>query len=104
VSRIQINVSHLKERLGVPVFLDELRDEVVLVNQEGTWRLFSTICPHFGGPLVVLSDDEFRCYWHDWKFSSRTGECLNRKSGLRIREYSLIESIEDGALWAIAIQ
>lgn len=59
-------------------FIEEIKDEVIaFVDKDKTIKVFSSICPHFGGEIYYSrSEDLLKCKWHDWKFCKNTGKCL----------------------------
>lgn len=47
-------------------------------------KIFSGICPHFGGPLTYDSNRKiFICTWHYWIFDN-DGYCTNRNVSARV--------------------
>ena len=61
-------------------FIEELRDEIIafIDNETNEIKLFSSICPHFGGEIIYDSNkDVLRCKWHNWKFCKNSGKCLS---------------------------
>ena len=78
-------------------WLDDLRDEVTAVETDDGILAWSSICPHFGGRLVVRREaKELRCGWHGWRFDLATGACLTHATTCRLRRYQVEE--RDGML------
>jgi nitrite reductase/ring-hydroxylating ferredoxin subunit len=72
----------LKELKGNKYFIkwiDEWKDElIVFLNKSNTIKIKSSICPHFGGEIIYDSkEDNLKCLWHNWRFSSDSGKCLS---------------------------
>ena len=41
-------------------------------------KIFSSICPHFGGEIFYnRKENNLQCKWHDWKFCRISGKCLS---------------------------
>lgn len=92
-----LRITPFLEKIGIPTWIEELSDEVVLVRMNGGYRCYSTICPHNGGPLHAQEPGQLRCGWHDWVFDLDGGHCMNRKAGVRLKSYEVLE--EGGELW-----
>lgn len=69
-----------------------------LVEQDGTYRLLSTVCPHQGGTIYDAGSC-FECPIHNWKFDRQTGRCINAPSRA-LASYPV--DIEDGLVIAHA--
>jgi CMP-N-acetylneuraminate monooxygenase len=72
---------------GTRYILNELDD--------GTVVLYSAVCAHQGG-RVMVKDDVFRCPTHRWEYDPQTGECLTEDACL---DHSTVRQ-EDGQLVA----
>jgi CMP-N-acetylneuraminate monooxygenase len=48
---------------------------------DGTVVLYSTVCQHQGG-RVMVREDVFRCPTHRWEYDPETGECLTEDACL----------------------
>jgi len=75
-------------------FVDEWKDEIIAfvdINKEV--KVFSSICPHFGGPILFnFRNNQLKCKWHAWKFCAKTGKCLSYSIKSHLKEYKhLIE-------------
>ena len=52
-------------------------------------KIFSSICPHFGGEIYYdKTDDNLKCNWHGWKFSGNTGKCLSHPIKGKLNPYT----------------
>ena len=67
-----------------------------LVQSNGGYKLFSTVCPHAGGEVVDWGNT-FMCPSHGWRFEQDDGECIN---GPIARMMSYEVRAEDGHLFA----
>ncbi len=57
---------------------DVLRDEVTVLKDRESLRVFSSVCPHFGGEFDFdVSKGTARCRWHAWEFDLASGKCLS---------------------------
>tara|TARA_B100001059_G_C17627142_1_gene472505 strand:+ start:301 stop:687 length:387 start_codon:yes stop_codon:yes gene_type:complete len=79
-------------------WIEEFRDElIVFVNKLNQIKVFSSICPHFGGEIKFNhKDNTLTCKWHNWKFCPNTGTCLTYKIIGRLKSYDF--QIEPGSL------
>ena len=74
------NLSQLEEKNYFIKWVKELSDELIVFKINKKIYVKSSICPHFGGPIVYNQTEEIlHCYWHGLKFSHE-GKCLNQKS------------------------
>jgi nitrite reductase/ring-hydroxylating ferredoxin subunit len=76
---VRINRNELPE-IGSYKYFDfpEHKNELLIFcNEEGMYHIFSSFCPHFGGPLSI-KDGGLYCWFHEYKYSLETGECTNR--------------------------
>jgi len=77
-------------------FIPELNDFVVFYKNNQGISGFSTVCPHFGGPLELSEDRSLlRCKWHDWRFEVASGCVTNRRVNTKSRTYRVIFSHEN---------
>jgi len=69
----------LKNKRYLIKFFEDLKDELIIfLDQNDNIKIFSSICPHFGGEIYYFkTKDILKCKWHDWKFSAETGKCLS---------------------------
>lgn len=59
----------------------EVKNEYLVYKEVGKpYAVFSSFCPHFGGPLAV-KDGRLHCHFHDYWFSLSDGKCLNKEFG-----------------------
>jgi nitrite reductase/ring-hydroxylating ferredoxin subunit len=73
-----------------------LEDEILVIETKNGTRTVSTICPHFGGPLVNDEGTEYlRCLWHDWRFDIETGACINREIGCKLKIYEPLMEMKE---------
>lgn len=74
-----VDLIRLQQKKFFIKWIDELKDEVIIfIDIKNTIRVFSSICPHFGGEIYYDKHiDNLRCSWHDWKFCKKTGKCLS---------------------------
>lgn len=68
-----------------------------LTQEDGTYTLMSSICPH-AGYTVELEGGELECPLHGWTFEVHTGRCHNVPSA-RLHTYEI--KIKDGNLYAL---
>jgi nitrite reductase/ring-hydroxylating ferredoxin subunit len=61
----------------------EAKNEILIYKPNGrNYQIFSSFCPHFGGPLEI-KNDKLHCHFHDYYFSIEDGSCLNRSMGAK---------------------
>ena len=62
-------------------WIDEWKDElIVFIDKLNQIKIFSSICPHFGGKIIYNEkDNSLSCKWHNWKFCTQTGKCQTHK-------------------------
>lgn len=79
----------LKNKNYIIKFFEDLKDEVIMfIDKNQNIKLFSSICPHFGGEIYYLKkQNELRCKWHNWKFCIKTGECLTHPIKGKLNPY-----------------
>ena len=72
------SLDKLNSEKTITKWIEEWKDEIILFKDKlsGRIKIFSSICPHFGGEIYLDKTNNLRCKWHDWKFSSETGKCL----------------------------
>ena len=64
---------------------------LVYKTKEGCLKIYSSFCPHFGGPLSI-KDDKLYCWFHAYEFDLESGVCLNRKVDIRCNQIQFVES------------
>ena len=71
-------------------FIDDIKDEVIVfIDKNNKIRVFSSICPHFGGAIQFdYKNDLLRCKWHGWKFSKENGKCLTHPIKGKLNAYN----------------
>ncbi len=72
----------------------DLKQEILIIKKGGRFMVYSSFCPHFGGPLE-LKGDRLHCYFHDYEFSLTDGKCLNRDTSVKCSLFNF-SIIEDG--------
>lgn len=70
-------------------------DTFFLVKKDEQFSLFSSVCPHVGGEIVLI-DGCFECPIHQWRFDKDSGQCLNNKNR-KLSQYDIQQ--RDGALY-----
>ena len=71
-------------------FIDDIKDEVIVfIDKNNKIRVFSSICPHFGGAIQFdYKNDLLRCKWHGWKFSKLDGKCTSFNIKGQLKNYA----------------
>ena len=92
------NKNDILKKKYLNTWVEEWKDElIVFINKENKIKIFSSICPHFGGEIVFDEKmNELKCKWHDWRFCSETGTCKTYKIIGRLRNYDF--KVEPGLL------
>jgi len=94
-------VIELRQKGFITKWVEELRDEITAIYNDGVIRVVSSVCPHFGGEFKINPKTrELRCSWHDWCFNADSGACTNRNVKTKLRHYDFRE--ENGNLVVIA--
>ena len=91
----------------VKKWIEDWKDEIIIFKKDNKIKLFSSICPHFGGEIVYDNKlKSLKCLWHDWKFCSKSGKCLSHPirgklnpydfeiNPQPLKSYTIIESTE----------
>ena len=74
------NLSELENKNYIKLWVNELKDEVIVFMKNEKIYVKSSICPHFGGAISLDENNNYlTCYWHGLKFSF-DGKCLNNKN------------------------
>ena len=74
------NLSQLESKNYFKSWVKEFKDEIIVFKYNEKIYVKSSICPHFGGPIVYDQNRKFLyCYWHGLRFST-DGKCLNQKN------------------------
>ena len=73
------DIKELKKKNYIIKYIDEWKDELIIFEDtNGSIKIFSSICPHFGGEIFLDKKKKFlKCKWHSWKFCKETGKCLS---------------------------
>ena len=79
----------LKKSIYLIKWLEQIKDEIIVfLDQEKKIRIFSSICPHFGGEIYYEKKrNHLICKWHNWKFCKITGKCLTHPIKGRLKNY-----------------
>jgi nitrite reductase/ring-hydroxylating ferredoxin subunit len=76
-----------KERYFVK-WIDDWKDElIVFLGKNDEVKIFSSICPHFGGEIHLKKNQVLSCKWHAWKFCLETGKCFSNNLRLSLKPY-----------------
>lgn len=71
------SLSELREKRIVTKWIESIKDEISAFYVGDDIKVFSTVCPHFGGDFEYHEKKcLLRCKWHGWKFDAKTGESL----------------------------
>jgi len=70
------------------VFIEEIKDEIIIFKKNNTINTFSSVCPHLAGE-IFLKNNELECKWHGLKFDSE-GKVNNCSLNLKLRRYENI--------------
>ena len=83
------SLSDLKKKDYLIKVIDEINEEIIIFeNNEKKIQIFSSICPHFGGEISYLkNENKFKCKWHGWEFSPNDGRCLTFPIKGKLNEY-----------------
>ena len=95
MSDVEVGPSSLLDEAPVVVEVDG--DRYVLVERDGTPRLFSAVCPHQRGRVKVVDEETLRCPNHRWEFDPETGACTTGEDA-SLTEVAVQE--EEGVLFA----
>lgn len=68
----------------VTIDYPDYKNEILIYNSGSAYHVFSSFCPHFGGPLKI-KNGRLHCHFHDYYFSLHDGSCENRGMGARCR-------------------
>ena len=82
------NLKELNQKKSLIKWIDEIKDEVIVFyNSQNELKVFSSVCPHFGGELIFdQKENNLRCKWHGWKFNISNGNCINNITRIKLRE------------------
>jgi nitrite reductase/ring-hydroxylating ferredoxin subunit len=75
-----VTLGHVDElRRRLPMDVEFEGRPFRLVELEGSFIAYSTICPHMLGPLAAPSDSgaTAECPWHGYRFDIRTRQCVS---------------------------
>ena len=83
------NLKLLNKKKYHIIWIDEWKDElIVFKNEKNEIKIFSSICPHFGGEIVYDSKENIlKCKWHGWKFCTKKGKCLTHNILGKLQNY-----------------
>ena len=89
------NYDDLDSKDYIVVSKDKLKDEyIVFLNSDKKIKIFSSICPHFGGEIILDKKNQIlSCKWHAYEYCPDVGRCLTYPKNLpSLMEYdALIE-------------
>ena len=70
------SLNELKVKKYIIKNVDEWKDELIVFGDtKDSIKIFSSICPHFGGEIILHKSNKFlTCKWHAWKFCKETGK------------------------------
>ena len=68
-------VEDLRRRLPLDIEVDGRPLRIAALGDE--LIVYSTVCPHWRGPLAACGEDQLRCPWHGYRFDLRTGMSLD---------------------------
>jgi nitrite reductase/ring-hydroxylating ferredoxin subunit len=89
------SLKELQEKKILTKWIDSLRDELTAIEKNGEVKIFSSICPHFGGEFYIdLKELKASCKWHKYQFDLKSGKCLSFSTCAPLRFYS--HKIRDG--------
>ena len=90
------NYSDIDSNDYVITEVEDLKDEfIIFLNTEKEIKIFSSVCPHFGGEIIYDKGKHIlACKWHGYEFCSDKGGCLTHPVNLlTLTEYnSLVEN------------
>ena len=73
------NLSQLQNKDYIRFWVDDFKDEIIIFINNNKIYVKSSICPHFGGPIVYDKVNNYLfCYWHGLRFTTN-GKCINQK-------------------------
>jgi len=86
------NLNTLKNKGYFIKWIEEWKDELIaILNEDGELKIFSSICPHFGGEIYFDKKlNVLKCKWHAWSFCSKSGKCLNLPIKLSLKSYDVM--------------
>ena len=79
----------LKKSIYLIKWLEQIKDEIIVfLDQEKKIRIFSSICPHFGGEIFYNKKiQKLKCKWHGWSFCPDSGKCLTIPIKGQLKKY-----------------
>jgi nitrite reductase/ring-hydroxylating ferredoxin subunit len=98
MENIKIKLNHLPQKINQCNYYDFPKNKIeigIVKLDMKTYKVFNSFCPHFGGKLEYKNNNLY-CYFHDYKYDSENGKCINRKIGSRCTIYHY--EIKDGFL------
>ena len=84
------DLNQIKKKDYLIKYIDAIKEEVIIFEDiDKKIRVFSSICPHFGGEITYLKKkNKFICKWHGWEFSTNDGKCLTYQIKSKLGEYN----------------
>lgn len=92
----EVDLGSIGDLASLPTSIEHAGLHYLLVRDDDRYRLFSSVCPHQGG-TVVVDGDRFLCPKHGWTFEPTTGRCHSVPKR-NLHAYDVVQ--RDGRLWA----
>jgi len=74
------SLSKLEKSTSIRKWINEFKDEIIVFIKNKKIYVKSSICPHFGGPILYKSNSDYLlCPWHGLEFDFN-GKCTNDKN------------------------
>ena len=74
------SLSKLEKSGSIKKWVNALKDEIIIFIKNRKIFVKSSICPHFGGPILYeINNDRLLCSWHGLEFDFN-GKCINDKN------------------------
>jgi len=81
------NIEEIKDKHKI-VFIEEIKDEIIVFRKDNIVNTFSSVCPHLAGQ-ITLKKNSLQCKWHGLRFDSN-GIVNNCSLKLKLRQYQNI--------------
>lgn len=79
-------------------FLMSSSAKAIVINDGGTFRAFSNVCPHEGNPVTSFDGSQIRCVHHGWTFST-TGT----KTGVAQKNLTTLAITKSGNILTVTL-
>jgi len=85
------NLSKINNNKYYIKWIDLWKDELIVFrDHKGNIKIFSSICPHFGGEIYFdAKENNLKCKWHGWRFCIDTGRCKTHKILSQLKKYDI---------------